>query len=745
VFTLPALELANAWVNGVIVIASIVVLAIAIFPEPGDTRPVLTGKWGQLRPLFSVLFGVLVLSGAFGAWLSIWRLTVTSRSGLTGANYTDAHAGIPALWVMAALGLAIAVVLIAGARSKGWRVLTGLVASWVLAAFALGTVWPAILQNYVVAPNEAALETPYIERNIEMTRLAFGLGDVEGEPFSALESLGASAASSSAAALGRARVWSPDTVSQAYSQLQTIRPYYKLSKIDTDRYTVNGQPSQVLVAARQIDTDALPTKAKTWVNQHLVYTHGYGLAISSAHETTERGFPKFLVGDIPPHVASEVVSESPELKIDEPRIYFGPDTSEYAIINTGIDEFDYPAGEKNVFFHNTTGTGVALGSALRRISWAVRLGSDQVLFSDYMTPESRVLIHRDVRDRARRIAPWLSYDANPYAAIVDGRVVWIIDGYTSSDHFPYSQPLKNGTNYLRNSVKITVDAASGDTRFYASGGDPIRDAWATIYPGLIRPESEVPASLAAHFRVPMKLFSAQSKVYRTYHMTDSRVFYNREDQWEFSGEKVDNPVKPSYVMLDLPGTSGTAMYVAQPYAPEDGDNLVGWMAAACDPRQYGEHTAYLLPKDRVVLGPQQVKARINQDPSISPTLSLWNQRGSKVIFGDMLALPVESSVAYIQPIFLQAEETAITELAAVVVVSGDHVEMDSTLAGALTRAFGDTAGEATATELTVRVDALLAESQAAKAQGDTATYEAKLGELREALEVLGAPQLTPVQ
>jgi hypothetical protein len=338
-----------------------------------------------------------------------------------------------------------------------------------------------------------------------------------------------------------------------------------------------------------------------------------------------------------------------------------------------------------------------------------------------------------VRDRARRLAPWLSYDADPYAAIVDGRIVWILDGYTSSDHFPYSQRLNSGTNYLRDSVKITVDAASGETNFYESGDDPIRDAWETIYPGLIRSADDASPSLAAHFRVPKKLFSAQTKIYRTYHMTDARVFYNREDQWELSGEKSDNAVKPSYVVLSLPDASKTGMYLVQPFAPKDSDNLVGWMAASCEPSDYGQQTVYALPKDRVVLGPQQVKARINQDPTISPTLSLWNQRGSKVVFGDMLVLPVEGAIAYVQPIFLQAEKTAITELAAVIVVSGDHVEMDSTLAGALAKAFSG-AREKTGSSTAAQVDALFAEAQAAQRDGDTAAYRAKLEELAAALD-----------
>jgi len=742
VFTLPALELANAWINGVLVITAIVVLGIAIFPEQGETRPVLTGRWWQLKPLLSVLLGLLVLSGAFGSWLAVWELAFAADSGFVGAGYTDIHALIPAQWTMVIFGLVIAAMLMIGARSRKWRLLAGLVAGWAVASFLLGTVWPGVMQNYVVNPNEAALEAPYLAQNISMTRTAFDMAATMGESYPAEERLSAAAALSSAATLSRARVWTPEAVSQAYAQLQTIRPYYKLSKIDTDRYLVDGELSQVLVAARQIDANALPAKARTWVNQHLVYTHGNGLTISSAHETTERGFPKFLVGDVPPRVASDVATSSPDLAIDEPRIYFGPDMIEYAITNTGIDEFDYPSGDGNVFYRNTTGSGVRLGGGLNRVSWAIRLGSDQLLFSDYLRADSRLLVNRDVRERARKLAPWLVLDAEPYAAIVDGRIVWILDGFTSSDHFPYSQKLSDGTNYLRDSVKITVDAASGETQFYATGDDPVRDAWMSIYPGVVRPEGTAPEALAAHFRVPKKLFSAQSKIYRTYHMTDVRVFYNKEDQWEFSGESSDQRVKPGYVLLKLPGTTKTGMYLVQPFAPEGSDNLVGWMAAACDPEDFGKQTVFLLPKDRVVLGPHQVTARINQDPLISPTLSLWNQRGSKVVFGDMLVLPVEESVAYIQPIFLQAQDTAITELAAVVVVSGDHVEMDSTLAGALAKTYGASSG-ADDSDLADRIEVLLAQSQAARAQGDLTAYSEKLGELQAAIEELGAT--APVQ
>jgi uncharacterized membrane protein (UPF0182 family) len=533
-----------------------------------------------------------------------------------------------------------------------------------------------------------------------MTRDAFDLTGVDGVQYPALESISASASANAQGLLADATVWTPDSVSQAFNQLQTIRPYYKLSAVDFDRYSVNGEPRQVLVAARQIDPTGLPANARTWVNTHLVYTHGYGVAVSSTSQTTDRGFPTFLVGDVPSAVATSVAAGSPGLVASEPRIYYGPDMTGYGIVNTRIDEFDYPQqGEKNATTRYTA-SGAPVGRWVARLAWATRLQSDQFVFSGYLKPDSRVLLYRGITERATKLAPWLSYDANPYPAIVDGRVLWILDAYTSSDHYPNSQPLQDGTNYLRNSVKVTVDAYSGDVTFYANGNDPIRDAWGAIFPGLITPASKMPASLAAHIRAPQRLFSAQAEVYRTYHMTDPTVFYNREDLWQIPKDAKGNAVKPSYLMLDLPNAAGAAtgkaMYLLQPYSLPNRDNLVGWMATACDPGAYGKRTVYLLPKARVILGQQQVGARINQDPKISQQLTLWNQPGVSVVFGRMIVEPVEGTVAYIQPVFLQAQNSAMSQLVSVIAVNGDRVEFDRTLAGALAKAYGSTVATAAA-------------------------------------------------
>lgn len=691
VFTLPAFEALYRWFNGLLMLAMIVVAAITLSSRLDlvDTVPT---RWWRLKSLASVLVGLLMLAVTLNFWIGVWRISYSPAGQIFGASYSDITAALPANWIMAALSLAMAAVLFATASGKTWKLPLKAFGAWAVAGILLVGVWPTVVQNYVATPNEATIEQEYRARNIAMTRAAFDLTGVDGMQYPALESISASASAAAERLLSDATIWTPDSVTQAFSQLQTIRPYYKLSQPDFDRYEVNGELRQVLVAARQIDPKGLPANAQTWVNTHLVYTHGYGLAISSTSQTTDRGFPTFLVGDVPSAVATAVAAASPDLVATEPRIYFGPDMTGYGIVNTGIDEFDYPREGATNATTRYTATGAPVGPLLSRLAWAVRLRSDQFVFSRYILPDSQVLLYRGVTQRAAKLAPWLTYDENPYPAIVDGRVLWILDAYTQSDHYPNSQPLADGTNYLRNSVKVTVDAYTGETTFYANGDDPVRDAWGAIFPGLITPGTDMPASVAAHLRAPQKSFSAQAEVYRTYHMTDPTVFYNREDLWAIPSDAASNPVKPSYLMLDLPdasgASSGKAMYLLQPYSLPNRDNLVGWMATACDPGAYGKRTVYLLPKARVVLGQQQVGARINQDPRISQQLTLWNQPGVSVVFGRMIVEPVEGTVAYIQPVFLQAQNSAMSQLVSVIAVNGDRVEFDGTLTGALRKAYG---------------------------------------------------------
>jgi uncharacterized membrane protein (UPF0182 family) len=702
VFVLPAFELLYQWLNGLTFVAVVAVAAITASSRMRviDTIPV---QWAHLKRILFRLAGLLMIAVSLNYWIAVWRISYSPAGQIFGASYSDIVAALPAFWIMCALSAALALMLFVQASSRAWKAVFVTTAVYATAALLLTVVWPWAVQTYIATPNEATLEQPYRARNIAMTRAAFDLSAVEGVQYAGLESLSASASADAARVLADATVWTPDSVGQAFNQLQTIRPYYKLSAIDFDRYRIGGELRQVLVAARQIDPKGLPSNAQTWVNTHLVYTHGYGLAISSASKTTNQGFPTFLVGDVPSVVASSVASEAISLEMDEPRIYFGPDMTGYAVVNTGIDEFDYPAGDKNATTRYSAG-GTPVGSFLSRLAWSVRLGSDQLLFSGYVKADSRILLYRGVKERAAKLAPWLTYDEKPYPAIVDGRVVWILDAYTSSDHYPNSQPLASGVNYLRNSVKVVMDAYSGEIHFYANGTDPIRDAWATIYPSIITSQDQMPASVADHLRAPVKMFSAQADAYRAYHMTDPTVFYSREDLWDVPKDAAGKPMQPSYLMLDLPDAAGAptgkAMYLLQPFSLPNRDNLVGWMATACDPGKYGTRTVYLLPKSRVTLGPRNIAARINQDPRISQQLTLWSQPGNSVLFGTMLVMPVENSVAYVQPVFLQAQDNAMTQLVSVIVVNGDRVEFASTLVDALARAYApvresvDTSGAA---------------------------------------------------
>jgi len=692
---------------------------------------------------------LLVLTWGFRYWIDIWELNFSPTGQIIGAGYTDIHAQAPAYSILIGISIVTAILLLANIRFQGWRLPGIAMGVWLGASLVLGVMWPAVVQQFIVAPNEAAAEAPYIERNIAMTRKAFGLTDVEGKSFPASEDLTAKDVLADRQTLSNVRLWDPSIVAQSYSQLQSIRTYYEFPDVDVDRYTIDGNTEQVLVSAREMNSAQLPSTSQTWVNRHLVYTHGFGLVMSPVNDSDTRGMPKFIIGDIPPKTTTD-------LKTEQPRIYFGEATSDYVIVDAGIKEFDYPLGEKNAEYEYAGTGGVRIGGLATRLAWALHLGSSQVLFSEYVKPDSRVLMRRTLLDRVKTLAPWLRYEADPYPVLVDGRIVWVIDAYTTSENFPYSEGLPGSTiNYMRNSVKVTIDAFDGTTHFYAfDQADPVLKAWMSVFPSLVEPADRIPTGIRAHFRYPQGLFEAQAEIYRTYHMTDPRVFYNKEDQWEIPGERKGQTMEPFFVLMKLPGEAQEHFYIMQPYTPRNRDNMIGWVAANSDPEEYGKRTVYLFPKERVVLGPEQVSAQINQDALISPQLSLWNQRGSKAIFGNMLVIPIKNSIVYVQPLYLQAETTAIPELTRVLVVYADKVEMERTLEAALLKVFGqvapssDTTGTPSAGGKTADAAAarkLFAEATAAQRKGDWATYGAKLEELGKVLEKLVSAETTPTK
>lgn len=737
VFTLPALRIISNWLTGMLVFTVIVTLAVHLLDGAIQPWERLRGFAPHVKAHLSVLLGLIVLSKAFDYWLDIWSLDFSPRGQVTGASYTDVHAQLPALYILIVVAIGVGIALLVNIRAKGWRLPLIALGIWIAASLLIGTVYPAIVQQFVVRPNEVSLEAPYIKRNIQYTRLGFGLEGVVGLPFPATEDLTAKDIVSDRPTLQNVRLWSPTVTQQSYSQLQSLRPYYDFRDVDIDRYLVGGKRRQVLISARELNISKLADQAKTWVNQHLVYTHGFGVVMSPVNESSGQGLPNFFIQNIPP------VSTDPALKVTQPGIYFGEDTTDYVIVDTGISEFDYPKGETNAETRYTGTAGVNVGGLGRRIAWAFRLGTAQILFSSYVKPDSRVLFARDLSTRLARLAPWLTLDSDPYPTVINGRIVWIMDGYTVSDYFPYSERLAGGLNYIRNAVKVTVDAYDGTVKLYAfDPNDPVLKAWRSVFPSLFTNADLIPGEVADHFRFPQGLFSTQAEIYRNYHMTDPIVFYNKEDSWDIPvGIGGVGEMEPFYVLMQLPMQSTDDFQMILPFTPRGKANMIGWMAAKSDPSDYGKRTVYLFPKQRLVLGPQQISARINQDAKISPQLSLWNQRGSQAIFGDMLVIPIKNSIVYIQPLYLQAETNAIPELTRVVVVYADKVEMEATLEAALLKVFGQqpsvaTTGAPTPGATAARARALFDQAIAAQRAGDWAAYGKAIDELGTVLSDL---------
>lgn len=737
VFSLPALRVVGNWIPGLLAFTLIATTVVHVLDGAIQPAARLKGFAPHVKAHLSVLMGLIVASKAFDYWLSIWELSFSPRGQVAGASYTDVHAQLPAYRILIAIALVSAFILIVNIRSQGWRLPAIALGVWVAASLLVGGLYPAIIQRFVVSPNEVEAEAPYIERNIASTRQAFGLDQIETRAFPAAETLTAKDVVDNTDTLENVRLWNPDIVAQSYQQLQAIRPYYDFKDVDIDRYPVDGVERQVLISAREMNVDQLADQAKTWINRHLVYTHGYGVAMSPVNEADTRGLPQFLIGDIPPRSTADVT-------LTQPAIYFGEDTTDYAIVNTGIKEFDYPKGDENAETTYSGKAGIKVGSLVTRIVFALRFGSSQILFSDYIGEDSRVLYARDIRTRLQRLAPWLWLDDDPYPVVAEGRIYWVVDGYTWSDHYPYSEPVYGGSmNYMRNSVKVVIDAYEGTTKLYAfDESDPVLKAWSSVYPDLMSPANEIPEQVKAHFRYPEGLFTVQAEVYKTYHMTNPRTFYNKEDSWELPNDRDGAAMRPFYVLMRLPGETTEDFQMIVPFTPRNRDNMIGWMAAKSDPADYGKRVVYTFPKDRVILGPKQVTSRINSDDTISPQLSLWNQRGSSAIFGNQLVIPLKDSIVYIQPLYLQAEQTAIPQLTRVIVVYADKIEMAADLKSALLAVFGETPAEepgggGVVPEATAATAVQLYQ-QAVEAQkaGDWATYGRLLEELGGVLEQL---------
>ena len=630
------------------------------------------------------LGAVLLLLRALGFWLDKYELLYSPRGVVFGASYTDVHATLPALHVLMVLAVLCAAACVLQIGRPGWGFLVaGLVVLGVVWAGGLG-VWPSLLQRFQVTPNELVAERPYIEHNIRMTRQAYGLEAVKVQDFPAEDRLTSAALERNSITIKNIRLWDHGPLLKSFAQLQEIRPYYRFADVDVDRYTVNGEYRQIMLSAREMSSQHLPSKG--WINEQLTYTHGFGLVAGPVNRITPEGLPDLWVKDIPPNASGGFP------KITRPEIYYGELSNEYVVVRTKSQELDYPSGDQNVYSRYSGRGGIPVDGLLRKLIFAIRFGQKTFVLSDDLTGDSRVMMYRRVAERVQQAAPFLRFDRDPYLVVTaDGRLVWIVDAYTSTGRYPYAQP-ERGLNYIRNSVKATVDAFDGTVVFYiADPKDPLVRTWARAFPDLFTPIDKMPPDLRAHVRYPEDLFSIQAKMYGTYHMQDPQVFYNKEDLWTIPRllqDGRDREIEPYFTIMRLPGEKREEFVLLSGFNPARRDNMIAIMAARADAPNYGGLVVYTFPKQKLVYGPRQIDARLNQDPLISAAFSLWNQQGSRVIRGAMLAIPIEESLIYVQPVYLSAEQGALPELRRVIVAFGNQIAMEPTLEQSLQRIFG---------------------------------------------------------
>jgi uncharacterized membrane protein (UPF0182 family) len=678
VFTLPVYRFLRAWLMEVLVFALLGSAALYLVSQLASWKQFSLWLTRKASLHLAVLGALLLLVVAWGYKLSAFELLYSSQGVAFGASYTDVHARLLA-YNLSFWAVILCVLLLLGgvAAKRPWILAVG-GGLWLVVALGLGGVYPAFMQQFEVQPNELFKERPYIEYNIDLTRRAYGLDQIQEFDFGSVAELTAEALAEAEPTIRNIRLWDYRPLRDTYAQIQEIRLYYEFMDVDVDRYYLDGTYRQVSLSAREMATDQLPSR--TWVNEHLQFTHGYGLAMSPVNEVTPEGLPELLVRDLPPRTP-------PGLEITRPELYYGEKTDNYVFVNSTIEEFDYPSGDQNVTSTYEGEGGVVLDSPLSRAAFAYRFGDVAIVLSEYLTPESRVMIYRNIHHRVRQVAPFLLFDADPYLVIVDGRLLWLQDAYTVTSMYPYSQPYHDRFNYIRNSVKVAIDAYNGDMIFYVvDDQDPLIQTYAAIFPDLFSPLDEMPDALRAHVRYPEGLFIIQAQMNNAYHMLDSTVFYNQEDLWAVAHEIYagsDQPMEPYYVTMKLPGEEKEEFILMQPFTPAGKQNMVAWMAARSDGEHYGKLLSYKFAKQELIYGPLQIEARIDQDPDISSQLSLWRQRGSQVIRGNLLVIPIGNSLLYVEPLYLQAETARMPELKRVIAASGERVVMAETLQEAL--------------------------------------------------------------
>jgi uncharacterized membrane protein (UPF0182 family) len=725
----------------------------------------------------SILFAALAVFKAIGYWLDRYDLLFSTRGAAFGATFTDINAQKPALELLVGISVVAAILMLVNIRFRGWTLPLVAGGLWLATSVIVGGIIPAAVQRLSVEPNEIEKESRYIERNIAATRAAYDLADITIREFAASPALAANDIEENRSTIDNIRLWDPGVLRSTYSQLEKLRPYYQFDDVDVDRYVIDGEITQVGLSAREIEVDNVAES--TWVNDHLVFTHGFGAVLSPSNAVSPEGQPEFLVNDIPPKIQTD------SLELTQPRIYFGevPGGTDFVFVGTREREVDALEANGEVSFNTYDGKGgVAVGSIFRRAALALRFNDFNTLISNRITGESKALLFRNISDRVEKAAPFLSQDSDPYLVFNDGGLVWVMDLYTTTDRYPYSSPaepggtfggtsrlsftahsLPNGFNYVRNSVKAVIDAYDGTMTFYvADPDDPVIATYAKVFPELFTDFSEMPVSLLDNLRYPEDLFRVQSDMYTAYHVTDPRVFFNEGDLWQIArdpssinavldietlratGTAGTRPMLPYYLLMTLPEEDQASFLILQPFTPRSTPNMVGFLVAKSDPENFGEMIQYQFPLGNPPDGPNQVGGRINQDTAISSDFTLLGQQGSEIVQGNMLVVPVEESVIYVQPVYLQGTaQNALPELKRVVVVFEDRIIMRATLNDAIDAIFGTDSGnggggvvdpgpaDGTVAELLAQAESAFNAADSALRAGDLALYAQRVAEAQD--------------
>jgi uncharacterized membrane protein (UPF0182 family) len=751
-FSLPFLRFIWGWLLGMLIVVTGGVLVLYLSRTNFQTLTLSRIALGHLSILGALFFLLL----AFHFWLDLAEIVLGKRSFVWGAGFTDLTARVPGYWVMVVLMLATAALLLYNLFLREQWPLAAAGAAWIGGVILVTVLVPAAVQRFVVAPSELARERPYIERDIASTREAYGLDKMQEVPFTVDQQVTPQLVAQHRQTIDSARLWDPRYLPATYTQIQGLKQFYEFNNVAVDRYVLSGQVRQLELSARELN----PQKGiqANWVNLRLKFTHGYG-AVASPVNVAQEGLPQLILRDFPP---------TGDLPVDRPAIYFGRNVSDYVIVDSREREFDYPAGDQNIFNRWEGHSGVALTGPIRRLAFAMRMGDVNILVSDRITSESQILFRRQVAERVAAIAPFLAIDSDPYLVIADGRFYWILDAYTRSNAYPYSARTEtvggtSGFNYIRNSVKVVVDAYEGTTTLYRiDPSDPIAATYSKIFPGLLKPIESMPASLRPHLRYPQDLFKIQAAVFTLYHMRDPQVFYSKEDQWGIAYEHITlntrAPIDPYYVIMRLPDQPKEEFLLMLPFTPTNKQNMIAYMAARSDEENYGKLITFRYSKDQLIFGPEQIESSVRVDSVIQPQLALLSQAGSNVILGNLLVLPVGRALLFVEPVYTKSEATNFPQLKKVIVADGTRVVMRDTLESALevlvggsTRPGPVTPGQPTgtpptATSLIQEANRHYTQAQTLLRQGDLAGYQAEMnevGRILQQLQGLVSPSASP--